>query len=223
MLFRSDIVLRLAAGGIESAMSELREAEIGPEGKPDRAWIAGLDLAFRFPPPPANPADLAPSVEVSVALDQFEAPETLTLPLGQTVERVIAELALIGPLPARADRESVDAWRKAGGTFEIRQVAGNWGPLGVDGDGTLALDNDLQMVGAFALRLSGYEEALNALVAAEMVRPTAASAAKIVLNLIAKPDSVSGRAVASVPLTLQEGAVSVGPAILMALPRLTWE
>ena len=60
-----DIVLRLAAGGIESAMSELREAEIGPEGKPDRAWIAGLDLAFRFPPPPANPADLAPNLQLA--------------------------------------------------------------------------------------------------------------------------------------------------------------
>jgi hypothetical protein len=204
---------------LDNIIVELREAEFGRTDRPERASLAGLDVNLRLP---ADPGAGAPAAELWIAVDQLTLPEALNPPLGDTVEFAFLDLALYGRIPPGPLKLSLDEWRRAGGTVEIRRAEAKWGPLGTEGEGTLALDSRLQPMGAFTARLSGYGPALDNLVEAEWVRPTEAAAAKVVLNIIAKPGA-DGVSEVKVPLTVQDGLVSVGPAQLMALPPVRWE
>jgi hypothetical protein len=95
--------------------------------------------------------------------------------------------------------------------------------LFVEGDGTLALDRDLQPVGALSARVSGYGGALDMLADAGLVRPAVAAAATTVLNLIAKIPNEGDPAEARMPITIQDRQFSVGPVNFFEFPRIPWE
>ena len=204
---------------LEGVFVELREAEFGRTDRPERASLAGLDINLRLP---RDPGEGAPRAELSLAVDQLGLPAELGAPLGDTVEFAFLDLALYGRIAPGPLKDALDEWRRAGGTIEIRRMEGKWGPLAAEGEGTAALDAQLQPMGAFTTRLSGYGDAIDQLVEAEWVRPTEGAAAKVVLNLVSKPGP-DGVAEVHVPLTVQDGGVFVGPASLMALPPVRWE
>ncbi len=212
-------ILLSADWDFESVTASLREAEIGIAGRPERAQITGLDFEFRVPPQGGGGA---PTAELSFSLDQLGLPDGLEAPFGGNIGKLQADLALMGRIPPGPLKDALQDWRAQGGTVEVRSAALVWSELSLEGDGSAALDRALQPMGAFAVRVSGYAQAFDALVAAELVRPTAAATIKVLLNLISQPGP-DGASRATMPLTVQDGEVSIGPAILMALPRVRWE
>ena len=48
------------------------------------------------------------------------------------------------------------------------------------------------------------------------------SLAKILLSVLARPSPVDGQPELTVPLTLQDGHLWIGPAKLVPLPRIEW-
>lgn len=143
-------------------------------------------------------------------------------PLHNPIDEIAFGVTLMGAVSAGSPREAAVAWRDSGGTLEIDHVAAHWGALAVSGSGTLALDRDLQPMGAFSGAVEGYDELMSVLVATGRVRAGDANIARLALGMLARrgPD---GRPSISTSFTLQNGEMFLGPAKLGKAPRILWE
>jgi hypothetical protein len=184
------------------------------------ASIGSLRLHLEFRPD-AHSGE--PAVSFSLHAEAISPPKGVVRPLGPRITALTAEGALNGPLPiAKTPVQSATVWRDGGGSLEIRHLAVVWGPLDLTGSATLALDDQLQPMGAGSARLVGYAETLDALAAHALISRSAATAAKAVLSLLANsPDDGSPPDV-EVPLTLQYRTLSMRQVPLLRLPEVDW-
>jgi hypothetical protein len=116
----------------------------------------------------------------------------------------------------------LSAWRDAGGALDVKEFDLDWPPIAVSGNGTLALDNGLQPMGAFTLKFRGFFEALDGLAAEGMVTRDQAGTARLVLGLLAKRPPEGGPPELTAPFTAQDRQLAVGPLKLMEIPAVTW-
>lgn len=176
------------------------------------------------PAGPGSGALRAPEAgRIHLTAQGIDLPDGTTGPLGRHIDHLEAEIGLDGALPSGPSRQALEAWRQAGGTVELRKVVVDWGRFQAEADGTLALDSDMQPIGAFTTRLSGVDNALDALVATGRIDPRAGAMAKIVLHVLAKPANDPAQpSEVQVPVTLQDRKLFLGPAALVRLPRIDW-
>ena len=149
-------------------------------------------------------------------------PENAKPVLGRTVGRAMLTATLMGAILPGTPPEALARWRDDGGTVEIQRLALGWGPLSVTADGTLALDDGLQPQAALSAHVTGYGETVDALLRAGMVKPRAAFIAKLALGAMARTPANGGPPEIAVPVTIQDGKLYVGPAALLAMPRIDW-
>jgi hypothetical protein len=161
------------------------------------------------------------SWKLQLAMDNLRLPEDPRLIFGTLLPSLRLESHLQGSLPGGSLDQALTAWRDAGGTLEIDSLSVEWPPLALSGKGTLALDRDLQPMLASSCDVRGLFEAIDALVRGGIVRAKDAGMVKLVFGLLMKPDK-SGAKTLSVPVTIQDHALSVGPAKLLDLPMVTW-
>jgi hypothetical protein len=144
-------------------------------------------------------------------------------PLGPRIASVSVEGAVNGPVPRAADPVAkATGWRDGGGTLEIGRFAIGWGPLGLNGSATIALDDAMQPMGTATAHIVGAPEALDALAANGVIGQRTALAAKAVLSLMAKEPEGGGSPQVDVPLTLQGRKLAMGRIPLAVLPQLIW-
>lgn len=181
---------------------------------------ATLMPATRTAPSPADP-QLPPSWRFALSGRDIVVP---TSPLAGLEPRIaLAELSgqMRGTLPALPPVAAIARWSKEGGTVELDRVALDWAPMALEADGTAALDPTGQPLVALSTRITGFGPLMDRLVAGGTVSTGTASAVKTMLTLLAKPDSRGQPAVAA-PVSVQDGAVFLGPARLARLPAIPW-
>jgi hypothetical protein len=180
--------------------------------KAAQAWI-GL---------PANPprTHTEPLLELALDLRQMQ----LSAP-PPSFSNVIDDLAfgvtVKGAVPDGPLVQAIAAWRDAGGAIELDHLQLNWGGLGATATGTMALDQDLQPIGAFSVGIEGFGAIVSALVEAGRLDTEEAALAQIALSALAKrgPD---GKPQIATSFTIQDGKMYLGPAKLGAAPRIVW-
>jgi hypothetical protein len=106
--------------------------------------------------------------------------------------------------------------------LELHRLVIDWGEARLDATATMALDEELQPMGAGTGKIVGYDAALDALAANAALTRSAAKAAKAVLSLLANTPSDGEPAQVDVPLTLQFRTLSVRQVPLVRLPELDW-
>lgn len=127
-----------------------------------------------------------------------------------------------GPVPLAPLPEALAAWSSEGGHVELTQFNANWeATTTVSGDGTVALDPTLQPVGAFSAVVRGYNEAVDAAVGRGVMTAAQGTAVKLWLGARAEKDERGLKV--KLPLTIQDGFVSMGPIKLAQVPRIVWE
>lgn len=127
-----------------------------------------------------------------------------------------------GPVPLAPLPAALAAWSSEGGHVELTQFNANWeATTTVSGDGTVALDQRLQPVGAFSAVVRGYNEAVDAAVARGVMTLAQGAAVKLWLNARAEKDERGLKV--TLPLTIQDGFVSMGPIKLAQVPHIAWE
>ena len=127
-----------------------------------------------------------------------------------------------GPLPPAPLPAALAAWSSNGGHVELTQFSATWeAATTVSGDGTLALDQKLQPVGAFSAVVRGYNEAIDAAVTRGVMTPAQGAAVKLWLGARAEKDEHGSKV--KLPLTIQDGFVSMGPIKLAQVPRIAWD
>ncbi len=144
-------------------------------------------------------------------------PEGVTSPLGEEVERIAFEATVIGLIPKGEPAAALARWRDSGGLVEVQDLALTWGPLDLDAEGTVALDQMLRPQGAFTARIRGLPKTLDALVERNLIKPGVAFALKLTVMTLASGTDGDGRAVVELPITLQDGRFYLGPVALFRL------
>lgn len=217
---RLRLVLPLGAGpwpGFADVTADNLHAET-PVGGDAGVKSLRLHLDFR---PEAQSGE--PAVAFSLQAETISPPSGIARPLGPRIANLEMNGALNGPVPVgRTLAEQAAAWRDGGGSLEIRHLAVVWGPLDLTATATLALDDQLQPMGAGSARLVGYAETLDALAAHAAISRSAATATKAVLSLMAHNPEDGSPPDVEVPLTLQYRTLSMRQVPLVRLPELDW-
>lgn len=174
-----------------------------------------------------QPASKPPSVYTdrlltfSFSMDWLVLPP-LGMPLGDRIDQLSIEGRIMGPIPPGTPAAALEVWRKAGGTIEIENASGVWGPVRFEGDGTFALDEELQPQGAAGVAISGYNEAVDAMVAAGAMTEDQAALSKKMLGAFAQTPEGGGLEEVRVPLTLQNRQLLLGPILFAEVPPIEW-
>ena len=200
---------------------DLRQIDLeDSRGRPAYAAASARLSAERRPG--GDGGRLTPELRFTLVAEGVNAPALARLPLGNTLQRVLLEARLVGDFPLENVLESLGAWRDRGGTLELDKVDIRYGRLGVRASGTLALDRNLQPIGALTARIEGFLGAIDALREADIIRPRDAAMAKLVLGALAKRPAGGGPRALSLPLSVQDRKLSVGPVPLMEIPEIRW-
>jgi len=200
--------------------AQLTAANLRAETPAGVASVRGLQLQLAFHPAARSGE---PAVIASLHAGDVGLPPRVVRPLGPNIARVEAEATLNGPLPAAGTQaDQATSWRDSGGSLEIQHLVLTWGPLDLSASATLALDDQLQPMGAGTARIVGYAETLDTLAAHSMISRSAATAAKAVLSLLANAPDDGSRPDVEVPLTLQYRTLSMRQVPLLRLPELDW-
>lgn len=204
----NDIVLDIAASALDGI------------GLAAGTHIAGATAHIELPQhPPASHLDNA--LDAALQLGQIKLPASVP-GFGDTLAELDLSVQVKGAVPGGSLAEALAHWRDDGGTVELREFRLRWGGLLVDASGTLALDADLQPEGALSAIITGQDAAVDLAVTAGTLQPQDAGIVKAVLGLLAKPGPNGEKAI-TVPLTLQQSRLYLGPAALGRVPRINWE
>ncbi len=150
--------------------------------------------------------------EVSLRADRLAVGDAAWM---APLDRLDLLASVLGPEPPLGDIGAmVLAWRDGGGAVEIRELTVVWGEVEIRAEGTLALDAETRLVGAMTAKVKGHRELLERAVLAGVMRRADADEALPILNLLAL---VAGGEL-SVPVTMQDGRLSLGP---ITVARLT--
>jgi hypothetical protein len=169
--------------------------------------------------PPASHRDAA--IAAAIHLAKITLPWQLP-PFGSDIEAVRLAATVRGAMPSGTLRQALDAWRADGGTVEVEDGALRWGKLAVTTSGTLALDDALQPMGALTATIEDHTAIVDAAVASGNLPADNANFVKAFLGLMAKPGA-DGKKRLTLPVSVQNDRIYLGPAQIARLPRFTWE
>jgi hypothetical protein len=172
---------------------------------------------------PANPPQTHNDVALGLSLQLSDATLPMTVPgFGNTLSGFSFTGQMKGGLPPGQIVPALTHWRDDGGTIELQSLRLRWGSLLVDASGTLALDNALQPEGAFSAVITGQDAAVDVAVKTGALKPSDAGAAKAVLGLLARPNGNNGNKAITLPMTIQNQQLYLGPAKLANIPPIAW-
>jgi hypothetical protein len=168
---------------------------------------------------------LKPSAQFSFEIDNVALPQG-SLPQQfrqRPIDLAVLQGQVLGPFTPDFNRAAAAAWRDTGGTVEIESLDLRWGPLKLVAVGTMALDENLQPLAALTATISGFNETIDALAGTGVLQKNEADSAKTLLGLLAKPPRLlGGPPEITVPVTIQNQRLSLGPVALMTLPLIEW-
>ena len=188
----------------------------GPASREMTAATVEFDGTRPTTPPTAD-TDVA--YDLSLKLIDLSAQALEGNPLGGTIGLTALHLQLLGAPPVQWDDAGLKAWRDAGGTVNLNAFSLQWGQLAISGNGTLALDKEMQPEGALTTHMTGFEQALDSLAAAGWMKLGTASLAKLALGITSHPGP-DGKASVDTPLTIQNRRISAGAIKLGQVPEL---
>lgn len=169
----------------------------------------------------AEQVDGGAAHDLFVQVDDLGFVAHMPPPFNGEVPFAAVSLRLNGDLPSGGPvRDRLALWRDQGGVLDIVSLKLDWPPLDIEADGAVALDQGFRPVGAFTADIVGYNDVINALVDLGSVSRNQASLASTVLDVMAERDPETGERRLSVPITVQNGTLFVGPVPLMPLPPI---
>ncbi|MHB1205051.1 MAG: DUF2125 domain-containing protein [Rhodospirillaceae bacterium] len=192
----------------------------------DKAAVRiSLNPPAEVPAAPASGPVAGPMPAVSSRLDvnieNLTVPGSLPAPLSTTLKQVTFTADVVGPVGSGTLPKILDAWNNAGGAVNLKDFTLDWPPLAIAGEGSIALDQNLQPMGAFTTRVRGFAAGIDIMVEQHRMDRKEAALAKGVLGMMSKP-STGGETEISVPLTVQDRMLSAGPVKLFEIPHVTW-
>ncbi|MCZ8312336.1 MAG: DUF2125 domain-containing protein [Magnetospirillum sp.] len=189
-------------------------------------WSARRVAATLAPHRPDVPTSSSDMLDLTATIDalRLPAPIAAAAVLGRDIKRFGIQGRLEGPVRGASLAQALTAWRDAGGAVQVTALALEWGNLRLNGDATLALDEQSRPLGAGTLRIAGAGETLDALAQSGTIDARNAAMLKIALAFLARNDPNNGGApTVQIPFAAQDGALSVHRFRLLSLRPLAFE
>lgn len=150
-------------------------------------------------------------IDVAVRIDDLSVADRGRAAYAHPVRRMSVDGTLRGPAPAAWSPAELARWRDDGGAFAVRDVAFDWGPVSLRGDGEIGLDEALRPRGEIDARIAGFPALVDLLRAEGVIDDGAALALTLALGLLAEAPDGGGAPRVAVPVTLGEGRLWIGP------------
>lgn len=168
-------------------------------------------------------AATGPRQVIAVALEGVQLGAAAAVPFGREIRSAAGELAVFGEMPPAPDPEtSLRAWRDDRGQIELRRLALAWGPLALSAGLTLALDRELQPMGAGTIRIANWRPALEAVASAGLIDRQATALVQLALTAVSRPAPGGGPPVVEVPVSLEDRILSAARFPIARLPEIRW-
>lgn len=148
----------------------------------------------------------------TIQIDGIKIPASIGI-LGAESGRAQARLTLRGGI-GDGSIEDLVAWRDASGVLEIETLDIDWAPVDLEFQATIALDEQLRLLGAGTADIRGLANLINKLVDRGDIKRSEATVTKLALALLTRPAKDGGDAVVRLPLTAQNGTLRAGPFVL---------
>ncbi len=201
---------------------ETVELQVGTNA-PWQARRVAVVLAPHRPEAPTTASDML-DLKATIDALRLPAPVAAAAVLGRDVKRFDIEGRLEGPVRGANLAQALAEWRDAGGAIQVTTLALEWGALRLQGDATLALDEQNRPLGAGTLRIAGAGETLDALAQSGTIDARNAAMLKIALAFLARNDpNNAGAPTVQIPFAAQDGTLSVHRFRLMSLRPLAFE
>jgi hypothetical protein len=191
--------------------------EADPPGGP-AARADWLELTVVGADPQAEPG--AEELSVAVDAENLLLPQAAPVGLGSEIAEVGLGVTLVGPPPPGFFESALARWRAAGGLVRFDRLHLVWGELGLEGEGTVELDEALQPLVRLDTRVRGLNQTLAALTRAGTLSVGQAAAIGLGFGMLGGQAGEDGT-----PLTIEiaDRRVSVGSAVLPGrLPPVEW-
>lgn len=180
--------------------------------------------------PGTGAADRTPVYRLDGAITALTLPQTVTGQFGTAMTETRLQAEIRGPfvVPGTGGAkgpatlvQALQTWRDGGGTLEVQRLYTDWAPLKIGVAGTMALDEGLQPEGAFSTSINGLVPMLERMERQGVVRGRDASIARVLLGAMGQrgPD---GSVTHTLPLSIQNQKLTIGPVPLMQLPPVRW-
>lgn len=217
--FGADFV---GSGGVPIGTAVAEGLTLRPLGadETDDLRIGRVEL-LSTPGPAATPSSGLGGYRFSFGATDLVLPSAQSAPLGERIDRLSLLTEVSGDLALTPWPAAVVRWRDDGGTIEIRGLDVEYGPLRLTGDGTLALDRTGEPIGAFSLRANGLLKALRAMADKGIIPPAVAAGAAFVFRP-PQGTGASDDASISLPASLQDGKLYLGPLPIARIPSPPW-
>jgi hypothetical protein len=171
--------------------------------------------------------DVSSHSESSITFSLYASGVDFHMASDKTVETYDWHLTgrVLGRVPPEPLTRALAAWSNDGGFLELTQFKVNWeAETDVNLNGSLALDQQLQPIGSMTARLRNYAALIDWLVSIGTISPGQGTTTKLALAAMSQPASDGTNAMeARVPLTIQNGFLSVGPAKVAQIPPIVWQ
>ena len=168
---------------------------------------------------PDTISNKTPTLEVLFLAEDVSFHETWHFSLGDSLERFKIAVQVLGDLSSPFDIRAVKNWRDSGGVIDLELLESNYGPLKIKANGTIALDDKLQILAAFSARVRGFLAAIRHLENTNAIRPLEAAIAKMVFNSLLK---TKGATSVDLPLNIQNGELTVHQFKVLKIPSINW-
>lgn len=161
-----------------------------------------------------------PGLKLSGEATKVALPDSMPTPFGNTMEKVSAEIRVMGNVPDFRRRESVEAWNQNFGMVQFERLHMEWGPLTITAKGSMNFDDDLQPEGAFSSALANHEKVFKALMEHDFIPKRQEAMLSSALSLFAKPaEDAEG---IELPIAIQLGGLFLGPVTIFTFPQIEW-
>ncbi|MFN3971435.1 MAG: DUF2125 domain-containing protein [Gemmobacter sp.] len=185
------------------------------DAAPSRITLDSLRLGTRRDPSRANTHEIGLDIAGITPDPAFRAalPDASDLPERIERLRIVAFAGLSAPLDRHAGETRPGLTR-----LDLREARFAWGPILVTAEGSILPDATGLAEGRIDIRLTGWQSALDAAIAAGLIRPEIAPTwAELARRL---SDTSPDPARIDLPLTMSRGRMSLGPFPLGPSPRL---
>ena len=163
-----------------------------------------------------------PTLNILFDLEELNFDGTGALPFGDVIKRLSTSIKVFGKIRSPFDIPSLKKWSDDGGIIEFESIEGNYGPIEFNANGTLTLDDKLQILAAFSTKVRGVIVAIDRLTQAQIIQPSDAAMAKIFLSIFSKNLSDNGSLFVTLPLNIQNGQLSIHHIKLLNVPKIEW-
>lgn len=132
------------------------------------------------------------------------------------------KLSLPGDLPLSLHEKPIKAWQARGGYLSVQWVSVVSPPLSFEGNGTIGLDEALQITADLPLKIKGVDILLANLAERKVITGKEALMVQGLAQVLNEKDPKTGESIMSANLQIQKRGVFIGPMRIATLQEIVW-